>query len=170
MRTDVWLCVVAFAFAGCKPATRCKPLPDKSVVACIDDEPISNVEVKGRIRPAEWVTGSSTKPDPARLALDEAVRAQLLAVEAKRRQLKLPAGAPSANASWMLALREDESRLRNISRVSVTDEDAAAFTTEHWYVRRHKRWWAVRSRASDEPHAFRGTARANYDRVDNPHR
>lgn len=134
MRTDRFLLVAIFlAAVGCKspPPTKCNPLADKSVIACVDDEPISKVEVATRIRTAEWVPGSAKKPDAARVALDEAIRAQLLAKEAKRRKLKLPIDAPPANASWMLALRDDESRVRNISRASVSDAEARKYYDEH---------------------------------------
>lgn len=132
MRTELALAVaLAAAAGGCKPAHRCNARPDHSVIACVDDEPVSRSEVAARMRGPEWVPGSSKKPDPARVALDEAIRAHLLAAEAKRRKLKLPMDAPPVPASWMLALRDDEARVRGVSRASIGDEEARRYYDEH---------------------------------------
>jgi hypothetical protein len=124
------LAVVALlgvAPGACKrsPAPTCARPADGTVVACVDGVAVTRGQVAQFVEEPWWTPGSATLPDARREAVERAIRTQLFAAEAKRRNLALPKGAPDAPASWALALLSDEVRAHGLSRDAIAHDEAA---------------------------------------------
>jgi hypothetical protein len=122
---SAWLCV------GCS-RRHCQEQSDGSVVACVDDAAVSPRDVQESARETALSPSAAKEADPAKAALELAIRRQLFAAEARRRKLTAPAGAPAdtpAALAQALVLAEVE-RLR-LKRDAISDEEARRFYEEH---------------------------------------
>lgn len=98
------------------------------MVACVDGEAVLASDVVPHLRAPAPIRGQAALPDPRQTAVDEAVRLQLFAAEARRRGLA-DGGGPRAHrlATLNQALRRDELARLHLGPNSVSDDVTQAF-------------------------------------------
>lgn len=103
-----------------------------AVVATVDGDPITAVELQQFVQPAALRIGADPLPDPRYQALEDAIRVRLFAREGKRRGLKAPEGrAAFVRAHLHQALIRAVLDERGISVDAVDDERAKAYFEAH---------------------------------------
>ncbi len=125
--------LLGVAPGACKrsSAPTCARPADGTVVACVDGVGVTRGQVAQYVEEPWWVPGVATLPDARRAAVQQAIRTQLFAAEAKRRNLALLPGTPDAAASWALALMADETKKAGLSRDAISHEEAVKRYRDH---------------------------------------
>ncbi len=75
---------------ACKKGPPCARRADDSVVACIDNSPVTRIEVETSLRRLPRGRDKAELLDLRRLALEQTFRVRLFATEAVRRHLQAP--------------------------------------------------------------------------------
>jgi len=135
LRLSAWCRWVAFAAiaGGCRGAAVGEAATvDGDAVGVIDGEPVLASELELHVRPpGPWV--GPVRPDPRRIALDDALRVRLFAREARRRGLTGLDGPPAVvQGSLVRALIADElARCGAPDPRAIGDDEARRFYDGH---------------------------------------